>query len=73
MALITRTDLTAPCGIDCFNCQVYAGNITEKTREYMAKQLNLDPEKVSCNGCRAQKGCRLHWDSCDTLDCVTKA
>ncbi len=63
-------ELTAPCGIDCFNCQVYAGNITEETKAVMAKQLRLDPAKVPCNGCRQQKGCRLHWNSCDTLDCV---
>jgi len=65
-----RKELTAPCGIDCFNCQVYAGNITEETKAFMAKQFHLEPEKVPCNGCRKQQGCRLHWNFCDTLDCV---
>lgn len=66
----TTKDLTAPCGIDCFNCQVYAGNITEETKAAMALRLQLKPEQVPCNGCRTQQGCRLHWNSCDTLDCV---
>ena len=24
--------LTAPCGLDCFNCPVYEGNITEEVK-----------------------------------------
>ncbi len=66
----TKRELTSPCGLDCFNCQVYSGNITEETKMFMAKHFHLTPEKVPCNGCREQKGCRLHWESCDTLDCV---
>lgn len=66
----TKRDLTAPCGIDCFNCPVYAGNITGETKALLAKQLDLEPAKVPCKGCREQQGCRLHWNACDTLDCV---
>lgn len=66
----TKKELTAPCGIDCFNCEVYAGNITEETKAVMAQRLHLEPGKVPCKGCREQQGCRLHWNSCDTLDCV---
>jgi hypothetical protein len=60
----------APCGIDCFNCEVYEKNINETTRGIMASRLNIDPDKVACKGCREQDGCRLHWGKCDTLDCV---
>jgi len=66
----TKKELTAPCGMDCFNCPVYAGIITEETKAAMAQLLELEPAQVPCNGCRAQQGCRLHWKSCDTLDCV---
>ena len=63
-------DLTAPCGIDCFNCDVYEGNITDVVRERIAATFKMAPEQVDCKGCRAQGGCRLHWQKCDTLDCV---
>jgi len=63
--------LTAPCGIDCFNCQVYEENISEEVKTRMAAQLHMEADQVPCKGCRAQKGCRLHYTGCATLDCVT--
>lgn len=62
--------LTAPCGIDCFNCEMYEGNATNETRTRFAAAVNLTPEQAVCKGCREQGGCRLHWGKCDTLDCV---
>ncbi len=61
----------APCGIDCANCEVFADTITSEMVTRMAGALKLDPEKVACRGCRAEKGCRLHYANCPTLDCVT--
>lgn len=66
----TKRELSAPCGIDCFNCEVFEKNLTEQVRGIMAERLGLRPEEVACRGCREQQGCRLHWKSCDTLDCV---
>jgi hypothetical protein len=63
-------ELTAPCGLDCFNCPVFEGIITEETKQMLAKRWNIAPEKVPCKGCRAEKGCRLHFNTCATLDCV---
>lgn len=62
----------APCGIDCFNCEVYKENITTDVKKRLAAVMNISEDQVSCNGCRAQNGCRLHWGKCDTLDCVKK-
>ncbi|HEY1405338.1 MAG TPA: DUF3795 domain-containing protein [Spirochaetota bacterium] len=61
---------TAPCGIDCFNCDVHENNITEKVKEALSAQYKIDKDKIACKGCRAMNGCRLHWNKCDTLDCV---
>jgi hypothetical protein len=68
----TKKELTAPCGLDCFNCFVYEKNITATMRTRVAQTLNIPEEKVDCRGCREQKGCVLHMTSCATLDCVTK-
>jgi len=62
--------VTAPCGIDCFNCEVYHSNITTEIAERLAKAFGFDPENAPCPGCREAGGCRLHWDNCETLDCV---
>ena len=63
-------ELTAPCGIDCFNCEVYEKNLTPEFQNRLAPVFGLKPEEITCKGCRASGGCRLHWGNCDTLDCV---
>ncbi len=63
-------NLTAPCGIDCFNCQMLEGNITEQLKNTYAALLKKSPDEVACQGCRTMNGCRLHYQSCDLLDCV---
>jgi hypothetical protein len=64
-------ELTAPCGLDCFNCPLYEGIITDETRQMMAKRWNVQPEQVGCKGCRAEQGCQMHFqEGCATLDCV---
>lgn len=60
----------APCGIDCFNCEVYAPNITEAVATQLSTRLGITPEKVPCSGCRGSDGCRLHMGECATLECV---
>jgi hypothetical protein len=65
--------VTAPCGIDCFNCELFESNCANNPEivARLSKAMNLPAEKVGCKGCRVQGGCRLHWNNCDTLDCVT--
>jgi len=65
-----KPDLTAPCGLDCFNCEVCEENISPQMRAFLAGRLNKRPEEVGCKGCRESNGCRLHLNGCSTLDCV---
>jgi hypothetical protein len=67
---MNHKEFTAPCGIDCFNCEVFESNLTEENRARFSAAFKLAPEAVACKGCRASDGCRLHWGKCDTLDCV---
>lgn len=48
--------MTAPCGLDCFNCPMYLANENEKLRNIIAERLNLAPEKAVCGGCRNENG-----------------
>jgi hypothetical protein len=63
-------ELTAPCGLDCFNCPMHELNITEQTAKGYAAATKIPVEKVPCKGCRASSGFRLHYTRCETLDCV---
>ncbi len=64
--------LTAPCGLDCFNCELYADNLTEKLAGLIHEKLGVPKEDIPCQGCRQQDGKHFHLGSggCATLDCV---
>lgn len=49
-------NMTAPCGLDCFNCPIYLANTDEKLREWTAAWLNMPIEKAVCHGCRNEGG-----------------
>lgn len=48
--------MTAPCGLDCFNCPLYLANENEEIRLVISKTLNIAPEKAVCRGCRNENG-----------------
>jgi len=68
-------NLTAPCGRDCFNCYFYLAKSDENLRITFAKRFNVEPEKVTCEGCRNIKGnCQILKNygfngKCKIFDC----
>jgi hypothetical protein len=63
--------MTAPCGLACFNCVVYLANENPKIRTLVAEQLGLEPEKVGCQGCREEKGkCPVLPGECNIYACT---
>jgi hypothetical protein len=64
--------LTAPCGIDCFNCELFEDNITVELRDTMAKMRGMPPESVPCKGCRVQGNCTIYTEPCPTRACVSE-
>jgi hypothetical protein len=75
MDTATLRDLTAVCGIDCWNCEFYRTNIDgffatmapERRQAFAARGLSV--EKLRCNGCR-HGGCTMIAGECDTLACA---
>jgi hypothetical protein len=67
--------MTAPCGLDCFNCPVYLAGGNEKLREAVAKHMNLPYEQAVCRGCRGEKGAPAaegFTGKCDVYKCTEK-
>ena len=68
-------DLTAICGIDCFNCEFFHTNIdgffatlpAERKSAFEARGMTI--EKLRCQGCR-HGGCTIIQGKCDTLECA---
>ena len=48
--------MTAPCGLDCWNCQVYLAREDEGLRAKISQNMGIPVEQVSCRGCRSEKG-----------------
>lgn len=61
--------LTSPCGIDCFNCELFEDNITPQMQQYLAQFKKVAPETIRCHGCRVS-GCLVTPGECQTKQCV---
>ncbi len=51
--------MTAPCGLDCFNCQFYLAKTDQEALmkvEELSKQFNIPVATMLCNGCRNHDG-----------------
>ena len=63
-------DLCSPCGLDCFNCELYFKNITEDFKQLVAVKTGRKPEEIPCRGCRAEREARLK--RCESLKCIVR-
>lgn len=64
--------LTAPCGLDCFNCDIYEDNLTDELAALIHAKTGVSKEEIICQGCRQQDGRHYHFPpgGCATLNCV---
>ncbi len=53
---IDYRQMTAPCGLDCFNCPIYHANHNDELRKEIAQQMNVPEKEAVCSGCRNQQG-----------------
>ena len=66
--------LTAPCGLGCFNCAVYRAREDDTLRATVAQRLGIPPERAVCPGCRAAKGAPRHLGErgpCKVWRCIS--
>jgi hypothetical protein len=48
--------MTAPCGLDCFNCPMFLAGEDGNLRKGIAARLGISEEKAFCPGCRELGG-----------------
>lgn len=81
MDLKELRELTAPCGLDCFNCLFYLANDNEEIRNqikagFSSAGCSLPDEGSVCKGCRRENGnCApsraLGLEPCKVLKCIS--
>ncbi len=72
--------MTAPCGLDCFNCPLYLAPedpVAKAMVEQWAKQYDVPLDVMKCNGCRNHNGripVQIHLNGeahrCAAYECV---
>jgi len=68
-------NMTAPCGLDCFNCLVYLAGENVRLREAIARNMGVPVEQVVCKGCRNEKGTISFLgmtEPCNVYKCIDK-
>ena len=69
------TQMTAPCGLDCFNCALYLANDNEKIRKVVAEKIQMPLQDAACSGCRSQGGtitALKRTEPCQVFKCISQ-
>jgi hypothetical protein len=69
------TQMTAPCGLDCFNCALYLANANERIRKVVAEKIQMPLPDAACNGCRAEAGvisALKRTEPCQVFKCISQ-
>ncbi|MEI6263043.1 MAG: DUF3795 domain-containing protein [Deltaproteobacteria bacterium] len=49
-----KINLSAPCGLDCFNCDIHENNLTDRLAELIHTKMGVPKKEIACKGCRQQ-------------------
>lgn len=81
MDLEELQELTAPCGLDCFNCPFYLANDDEELRKQLkagtfSAGYSLSDEEAVCKGCRRENGMppvrrKFTTEKCKVIKCIS--
>lgn len=55
--------LTAPCGMECFNCPSYTAEAGTNPQECLPYLASVEKKGMTCRGCRAENGYRQTHDA----------
>jgi len=65
--------IVAPCGIDCFNCEMFEDNVTEEFQTRLSASTQIPKEEITCKGCIDGNIClflKMQGKTCKTYDCT---
>jgi hypothetical protein len=67
-------NMTAPCGLDCFNCPLNKALTDDALRRKISEGRNVEYEKAVCKGCRNENGTigfLNMTEPCGVFECIT--
>jgi hypothetical protein len=64
-------NMTAPCGLPCFECYLYVANDDQEIRAMVSQHLGIPLELAVCQGCRNEGGKVAHLSMpCNLYPCA---
>ncbi len=70
---IDFNQMIAPCGLPCFECDMYLANENQEFRETIAEEWGIPIEQATCKGCRNENGKCGHLPiACHVYPCTQK-
>ena len=67
--------MTAPCGLDCFNCPMYLACEDKELRVKVSRNMGVPFEQAVCRGCRDESGIipsLKMTEPCNVYRCIQK-
>ena len=65
--------MTAPCGLQCFECYLFLAQFDNEIAEAIAGVHNVSIDEIKCKGCRAEDGRCAHLTmECRVYKCIEK-
>lgn len=68
-----NSKIVAPCGLDCFNCNLHESNVAPEFQKKISEQTKLPQDMIKCKGCSDGNQCLfidLQGKTCATLKCT---
>ena len=63
--------MTAPCGLPCFECYLFLAKDNQEIKNMVIQELGVPENKASCQGCRNENGKCAHLPgNCRVYPCV---
>ncbi len=68
---VNYKNMTAPCGLPCFECNMHLALESEELRNLLGELFNMPSEQIGCKGCRDEDGKCAHLPvECNLYPCV---
>ncbi|MDD4876267.1 MAG: DUF3795 domain-containing protein [Dehalococcoidales bacterium] len=67
--------MTAPCGLDCFNCQMFLASENDELRLKISQKSGISFAQAICQGCRDEGGSPdflKRTEPCSVYQCITQ-
>ena len=72
MSTVIKEKETSISGLDCFNCELHAKNVTGSTRDMLSTVFSMPTAEAQCKGVREQGRKKAVLLFCEAYNCASR-